>query len=516
MIRTSSVIALAVALALPLVPASIASAAPGATSAAQSQAAESWWPPAPPTQLVITTEGAAEVTSRDDYLDATLTLDGVTHVTEIRGRGNSTWGWAKKPYKLKLEQDAALVGDQAFDEWVLLAGYADRSALRTAAAFAIASRTTMRWTPKFRFVDVVINGQPRGLYMLTEQVEQGEGRVELPDNGFLLEINQRYLRDDEPGFRSRRGTPVSFKDPDEVTRKQRRTVRKAVREFEDVLYRPGFADRRTGYAAHVNVKSAIDWYLVQELFRNQDSNFQSSVHVGWKPGGKFRFGPVWDFDLSAGTRFGSQDPPQGWHTRIGQHWISRMLQDPTFSARVKSRWDRLRPVVEQVMSELPAAGATLAASAQADWQLWHADGSDLPWSVHASDYTGEVDFVRGWLTTRSRWLSANEVRFGTDLMRTRERDRTVWVPVELQTPASVPLEVTYRILTGTATTGLDFDPGSGSVRFAAGDRVRYIPVQIISDSVAEATETLLLELGSAADVVLGSPSIVRIKIDPPR
>lgn len=282
MIRTSSVVALAVALALPLVPTASATAAPSTSTA---QASESWWPPAPPTQLVITTEGGAEVVSKDDYLDATISLDGVEHVGEIKGRGNSTWGWAKKPYKLKLGEDAALVGERPYDEWVLLANYADRSALRTAAAFAIAERTTMKWTPQFRFVDVVVNGQPRGLYLLTEQVEKGEGRVDLPDSGFLLEINQRYLRDDEPGFRTRRGIPVAFKDPDEVTRAQRRTVRRAVRRFENTLYSPRFADRRKGYAAHVNVKSVIDWYLVQEFFRNQDSNFQSSVHFSWKPGG---------------------------------------------------------------------------------------------------------------------------------------------------------------------------------------------------------------------------------------
>ncbi len=516
MIRTTSVIALGVALALALVPASAAPAAPSATSAApRVQAAGTGWPPAPPAQLVITTEDGAEVVSRDDYLDATVTLDGVTHATEIKGRGNSTWGWAKKPYKLKLEEDAALIGRRPFDEWVLLAGYADRSALRTAAAFAIASRTTMKWTPNFRFVDVVINGKPRGLYMLTEQVEEGRGRVELPDSGFLLEINQRYLRDDEPGFRTRRGTPVSFKDPDEVTRKQRRTVRKAVREFEDVLYRPGFADRKTGYAAHVNVKSVIDWYLVQELFRNQDSNFQSSVHVTWKPGGRFRFGPVWDFDLSAGTRFKGQDPAGGWHTRLGRHWISRMLQDPTFSARVKSRWARLRPVVEQILGEIPAAGTSLAASAQADWQIWHIGGSDLPWSAHAGDYAGEVGFLRTWLSERTRWLSTNEVRFGAELIRTKERDRTVWVPVQLQSPAPKALSIDYRVLNGTATNRVDFDPGTGRVQFAEGQRVRYIPLRIIRDAVIEGTETLLLELRQPqTDLVVGSPSIVRVKIDP--
>ncbi|HSU02902.1 MAG TPA: CotH kinase family protein [Nocardioides sp.] len=516
MIRTSSVVALAVALALPLVPAQAAprvQAAPTVQPAAQ--AGDQWWPPAAPSQLVVTTEGGAEVVSKDDYIDATVTLDGVTHVTEIKGRGNSTWGWAKKPYKLKLAEDAALVGDQPFDEWVLLAGYADRSALRTAAAFAIASHTSLRWTPKFRFVDVVMNGQPRGLYMLTEQVEVGEGRVDLPDDGFLLEINQRYLRDDEPGFRTRRGTPVAFKDPDEVTRRQRRTVRRAVRELEDVLYRPGFADRRTGYPALVDVRSAIDWYLVQELFRNQDSNFQSSVHISWEPGGRFRFGPAWDFDLSAGTRFRGQDGSEGWHTRLGRHWISRMLEDPTFSARVKSRWARLRPVVEQVVGQVPAVGATLAPSAQADWQLWHTDGRDLPWSVHASDYAGEVDFVRTWLTERTRWLSTNEVRFGADLMRTQERDRTVWVPVELQSPAARTMSVDYRVVTSTATPGLDVEPGSGRVQFDQGQRLRYIPVRILSDTLIEGTETLVLELhGAPSDLVVGSPSTVRIKIDP--
>ena len=169
------------------------------------------WPPAPPAQLVIDTAGA--VIDREDYVAGTVTLDGVTRVTEVRGRGNSTWGWAKKPYKLKLEEDAALVGSREYDEWVLLAGYGDRSALRTAAAFAIAAQTRLQWTPRFRFVEVVLNGQSQGLYLLTEQVEEGKGRVDLPDDGYLLEINQRYLRDDEPGFRTRAGRPWRSRTP---------------------------------------------------------------------------------------------------------------------------------------------------------------------------------------------------------------------------------------------------------------------------------------------------------------
>ncbi|MBC2933143.1 CotH kinase family protein [Nocardioides sp. zg-1228] len=503
--KLSTVVALAVtASTLALTPASARAAGPDGTAAAVG------WPPAAPSQLVIDTGGVA--VGREDYVPGTVTLDGVTRVTEVRGRGNSTWGWAKKPYKLKLEQDAALVGTRAFDEWVLLAGYGDRSSLRTAAAFAVAAQTRLRWTPQFRFVEVVLNGQPQGLYLLTEQVEAGAGRVDLPDDGYLLEVNQRYLRDDEPGFRTRRGTPVAFKDPDEVTKRQRREVRRAVSRFEDVLYGPDFADPERGYAAHVDVGRMIDWYIVQELFANQDSNFQSSVHFSWVPGKRFVFGPVWDFDLSAGTRWRASSEPDTWHTRLGRHWITRMLQDPAFSERVKSRWARLKPGVREVVSQISAAAATLAPAAEADWDRWHATG-DLDWTHRGLDRQAEVDFLRDWLTRRIQWLSLNEVRLGGIRHRATERARTVWVPVRLQSAPSTPVRVTYAVQAGTATAGEDFLAAQGQLDFAAGQVEQRVPVRILDDRETEARETVQVGLtGASSDLVVGSPATAVVAI----
>ena len=481
-----------------------------ATAPAAASPADVGWPPAPPSQLVIDTVG--QPIDRDDYVEGTVTLDGVTRATEVRGRGNSTWTWPKKPYKLKLAEDAALVGTREYDEWVLLAGYADRSALRTAAAFAVASQTRLGWTPQFRFVEVVLNGQPQGLYMLSEQVEKGSGRVDVPDDGYLLEINRRYLRDDEPGFRTSRGTPVAFKDPDEVTRKQRRQVRRAVTAFEKVLYSPSFAHPTRGYAAHINVRKVIDWYLVEELFSNQDSNFHSSVHFSWVPGKKFVFGPVWDFDLSAGTRWRATSSPEGWLTRVGEHWVARMLEDPAFSTRVKSRWSRLRPLVEAVVAQVPDAAATLAPAAATDWQQWHAAG-DLDWTHHAQTHAGEVAFLRDWLTQRVRWLSRNEVRLGARRLRTQERVRTAWVPVQLQSPPGAAVTVTYSVTGGTATPGTDFAAASGELTFAPGQVQRYIPVSILDDTEAETGETVWVRLGAASqDVVVGSPDLATVVI----
>ena len=478
-------------------------------TASTTTAAEVGWPPAPPTQLVIDTQG--QPIGREDYVPGTVTLDGVTRATEVRGRGNSTWGWAKKPYKLKLAEDAALVGTRPFEKWVLLAGYADRSSLRTAVAFAVAAQTRMRWTPRFRFVEVVLNGQPQGLYMLTEQVEVERGRVSLPDDGYLLEINKRYLRDDEPGFRTGRGTPVAFKDPDEVTRRQRRQVRKAVTRFEKVLYSPGFANRKRGYRAHIDVRSVIDWYLVEELLANQDSNFQSSVHLTWTPGGRFVFGPVWDFDQSAGTRWRASWPTDQFYTRLGDHWISRMLEDPAFSSRVKRRWQRLAPVVREVVAQIPDAARTLEPAAAADWEQWHT-ADDLEWSHHAAGKRGEVEFLQQWLTDRASWLDRNEVRIDTTRLATEERQRTVWVPVRLQRPADRAVELTWNAQPGTAKAGRDFVSGQGTITFAPGQRLRYLPLQILDDRRTERRETVMVNLVASSGAVLGSPHRLTVGI----
>lgn len=479
-----------------------------------------------PAPLVITTTGGVPVVSKDDYVTGTLQLDGVTHSIEIKGRGNSTWKWPKKPYKVKLEESAALVGTLAQEEWVLLANYADRSALRTQLAFSVAAATGLAWTPQSRYVDVVLNGQSVGLYLLTEQVEQGEGRVELPEDSYLLEVDARFRQNDEPGFRSKRGTPISFKDPDELTPAERKEVKGAIREFEDVLYGPHFADPQRGYPAYVDVAAFVDWYLVEELFANQDSNFVTSVFVSWTPGGDFALGPVWDFDLSAGTKWLFERPAEGWHTRLGTHWIARMFEDPAFAARVKARWAELRPSVEATLNQIPATTDAIRTSAVADWALWHTGSDQVRGSVHAGTFDGEVAYLDAWLRHRVSWLSRPEAVFGRTARTLRERPRLVSVPVRLLGGGTEPVHVRYRQATPTvnaqtqqpqpATLGSDFLlGGDGTLVFAPGESTKTIPITLPPDDLPEGLETIDLELFvTEGPGVVGSVTPLRIAVMP--
>ncbi len=470
-------------------------------------------PMPPPETLVINTDGAVPVTSKEDYVAASMQLAGVTRRLEIRGRGNSTWGWPKKPYKIKLKAEAGLLGMPVAQDWVLLAGFADRSSLRSHLALEMARQTRLPWTPRARYVDVVLNGLSQGLYLLTEQVEAGRSRVKVPKNGHLLEIDARFRRSGDPGFKSERGTPVVFKDPDEVSVRQRRTVKRAVRAFEDVLYGPRFADPERGYAAHIDVGSVVDWYLVEELFRNQDSNFHSSVYVTWAPGAKFAMGPVWDFDLSAGSKWNATTLPEGWHTRVGRHWVARMFRDPAFAARVSARWAQLRPTFEAQVAGLPASADVLREAAARDWQLWHGPQGQVTGSVHADSFDGEVAFLRDWLTARARWMSTPEVSFARASWTVRERRRTAWVPVQLLGDSDAPRSVRYRLRGGTATVGEDFRLTEGTLEFAPGETMRSFPVHVRPDSLREGAEWLSLELvDPGPGVLLGSASRVRLRI----
>jgi hypothetical protein len=493
----------------------LAAAPAGASGNDRTRGAEARgaWVPGAPTQLVVNTDGAAPILNRDDYVTGTLTLDGVTHPLEIKGRGNSTWNFPKKPYKVKLGEDAALVGTTPQEDWVLLANAADRSALRTHTAFAVADRTRMSWTPQSRFVELVLNGASQGMYQLTEQVEVKPGRVDIPDDAYLLEINERFVRDGDRGFRTvRRRTPIVFKDPDDPTRGDMIRVRRHVQAFEKALYGKRFTDRKRGYRAYVDLGSFIDWYLVEELFRNQDSNFFSSVYVSWTPGGKLEMGPVWDFDLSAGTGFRKTTPPRGWHTRLGRHWIARMMKDPDFAMRVKKRWTTLRPRIDRIISQLPAAATPLRATAEADWAQWHAGTELVAGSKHAESFDGEVAFLQDWLSQRAAWMSEPEAGFARGFTSVTEKDRVLRPRVRLLGEHAGPVTVGYQVVGGTATAGADYQLSAGTLVFEPGRSVRSIPITLVDDREREGRETIKVRLQPTPGVIVGSPARLTVKI----
>ena len=362
----------------------------------------------------VETEEGAPIVDRENYVRSTVSIDpngssfdAFTGAAGIRGRGNSTWAASKKPYKFKLDSKSELLGMAKEKDWVLLANVFDRSQLRNFAASELGAVTDLEWGPDNEWVELVLNGEYLGVYQLAEQVEVKPRRLDIAEmeaddisgealtGGYLLELDQRLEQNSEPGFRTRRRAAVVIKEPDPAEPEQFNYIRNYVQEFEDRLYSPGFADPVAGYRSRVEVDSVIDWYIVQELMKNQDAMFSSSFF--YKDRNELlRFGPLWDFDNSMGTIRGVVPPePDGFHVNIPNRlWVQRFFADPTFVDRLDERWDSFKAEFDRLPGVLLTNGDALRSTIANDQHRW-------AYELQPSD---QPQFLADWLTARLAWM----------------------------------------------------------------------------------------------------------------
>lgn len=356
--------------------------------------------------------GGTPILDKENYVPASVEIDpngsafaAYSGTTGIRGRGNSTWEYPKKPYRLKLDAASPIMGMASERDWVLLANHLDRSQLRTVVAAEASRATELPYTPTLRHVELYLNGSYEGVYLLTQHTEVGPDRIDITkmkatDNagaalsgGYLLEIDFRLESEGEPGFRTTARVPVVVKDPD-MTSEQRTYIHDRVQAFEDALLGPSFTDPTIGYRAYLDVDSFIDHYLVQELTRNQDVFHASTYFTKDRDDDLFRFGPIWDFDRSIGTDGGVPRPAEGWWARTIGPWAPRLFEDPAFVDQVEARWQELAPAFSAIVDSIPARAAALEPAVRNDAARW-----SYTTSAH-----NQTTYIVDWLRTRIAWL----------------------------------------------------------------------------------------------------------------
>lgn len=304
--------------------------------------------------LFIETAGHAAIPSKHyDWLaDTRLTLYkpdwsiDYEGTSGIRGRGNSTWGYPKKPYALKLDSKAEILGMPKHKRWVLLANWLDRTLLRNHVAFKISTLTDLAYTPRGQFVEVYLNGNHNGCYLLCEHIKVDKNRVnvdeledDMTDSGYIMELDSYF--DEVNKFRSAYyDLPYMFKDPDEVNEAQFAFIENYVNNMEESLIDDArFATRE--YADYIDIDSFIDFWFVQELTGNPETKHPKSTYMHKNTGGKLTMGPVWDFDWETFT-------PKNQFRTADKIYYERLFQDPVFKARAKERWERLLPSFREI------------------------------------------------------------------------------------------------------------------------------------------------------------------------
>lgn len=363
-------------------------------------------------RLLIETDKHLNVLDRETDLHATMRLYGEDtsvvdeHPITIRGRGNTSWdGIPKKSYKIEFEKKAPLLGMPENKDWVLIPNYSDKTLIKNYIAYRLSANLGATYTPRCDFVELYLNGQYLGLYLLCEKIKEGKNRVKLPKDtlSYIVEVDFKY-RAGEQVVISEYGVPFRIHYPKNATRKQRRTLLAHIIEFEEVLKA---IDSTTDIAEWIDLDAYIRHFWIQEALKNPDATFFSSVYFTWTVNTPIKMGPVWDFDLSMGGHTTPEaSDPEGWLTK-DSYWNKFLFTDKEFSNQIDKYWKENRAKFYAIIDSVEQNRTRLKAAALHNFEQWKIlDKQDSSLFNRSFDsYDDAVDHLKDWLQHRFDWIS---------------------------------------------------------------------------------------------------------------
>ena len=366
----------------------------------------------------------------------------------IEYRGNYSLSLPQKPYSFETWDingntiDSSLLGMPAESDWVLLANYNDKSFARNILPFHLFD-SMGHYATRTRLVDVIMNGEYQGIYLLGEKIKRDNDRVDVNKlepidisgtdltGGYILKIdywdntNSWQLNHSPIGFP---GLDIHmvyvYPKPQDLMPQQITYIQNFIDDYEDALYGPDFAHPGLGYRAFIDVPSFIDYFIVNEVCRNGDG-FKKSCFFSKdrdKADGtvkKLKAGPVWDFDWAEKDMWGgSEDGSQFMYGECAQDvnapgWYIRLLQDTLFANEVRCRYDDMRRSI--LKESYIYAKIDSVASAVNESQVWHyqtwghlgvATGTPEV-QAPSQTYAEEVQRLKSWFQRRLEWLDIN-------------------------------------------------------------------------------------------------------------
>jgi len=381
----------------------------------------------------IETPGKKAVTSKTTWMDgATIRIempDGSVNyegAMEIKGRGNSTWGYPKKPYALRLKEKNKILGMPSHKRWILLANWKDRTILRNDAAFWLSSHTGLPYTVRGQFVEVVFNGSHIGNYYLCEQIKINKNRINIQEmdpmetdpekitGGWLLELDtyvdmSGYV-DEKHKFRYPNlfNLPWIVKSPDddEISDVAYQYIQDWIKNLETLL-KDGNRVRNHEYEEFLDVDTAIDYLIVEELTGNNDFyNYwptpgPHSSYLYKERGGKLYHGPVWDFDYHVFC-------PEFTHQWVGATksiFYPALLKDEKFRARLVERWEMYKDDLKKLPDYIDTQADFIRESERINHNLWPISNNEN--GDEKMTFQESVDRIKKAFLDKWEWMDKN-------------------------------------------------------------------------------------------------------------
>jgi hypothetical protein len=372
----------------------------------------------------------------------------------IEIRGESSQYFEKKSYGIETwdknynDLDYKLAGLPKEEDWILYGPYSDKSLIRNKIIYNISNKMGM-YASRTRNVELYINNDYKGFYILMEKIKRDKNRVnikklenndideELISGGYIIKIDKSDLVDnsfnDFNSFSSRYDVNGSlqgdkkilfnyeYPKPEEINPSQKKYIIDYVNEFEKSLSSSNFSDINNGFRKFIDDKTFIDFFILNELSNNVDG-YRLSTYLHKERNEKLKIGPIWDFNLSFGNadycggdrfdvwtyKFNERCPGDFWSVPF---WWKKFLEDEVFVSNLKIRWFELRSdlLSDQSLEDMVNKEFDLlyfkTEAAKRNFNKWKIlENYIWPNSYVGGNYYNEIEFLKNWIKNRTIWL----------------------------------------------------------------------------------------------------------------
>lgn len=360
------------------------------------------------------------------------TLNFIGRLEHIQSRGNATFYKPKKPYGIKLADGADLLGMGEAKKWVLLANAGDGTNLRDKLCYDFAAEAGLPYTPKCEWVELYLNGEYAGLYLLAERNEVHTQRVNLRDGqGFLLsqELQERLEKQGLPHLLTEASVPLRI----HYSSWEDGAVADWIQRAENAMLAPDGIDPMTGkhWSELIDIDSWARKYLMEEIFGGGDAGFLSQFYhyEGNSADGKLYAGPIWDYDYTMGIDNRDIAVPEMFyaHRKATSPWFHGLYEKEDFYDRVTELYrETFQPLLGTYLIEkFPAYIAYVEPAAMMNQLRW------------GRDFYAELSHAQSYMKKRMAFLSSVWV------------EGTHYVEVTVVPPDTSPLfSVNYAVVPG--------------------------------------------------------------------
>lgn len=368
---------------------------------------------------------------------------------EIRG-STSQW-FPKKQYAVETrtvadsDTSVSLLGLPTESDWILYAPYTDKTFFRDVLTYWL-SASIGRYASRFKFCELVLNGEYMGVYVLLEKIKRDKNRVNISkitaadstgDNltgGYILKIDKEDGSGND-GWKSiyppyldavqKIYWQYHYPKPEDITPQQKTYIQNYIYDFETLIYNPNYADPLTGYAAIIDVPSFVDYFLLNEMCKSVDS-YRLSVFMYKDKDSKnpkLFMGPVWDYNIAWGNaNYYDASLTYGWHISYLSNntsflrddqfqvpfWWKKLVADKNFQKQFAERWVTLRKnefSISTVFNFIDSLRSVTNEARIRNYERWPILGTWVwPNYYVGQTYDDEMNYFKNWITERFFWM----------------------------------------------------------------------------------------------------------------